>query len=218
MNNVDTNPAKDFPGVISLISFLGFFLLSHFSRQYSSLFGLVVILGIGFPLFWGFFTGNWTGLGFSKGKLSQALKWGIPAGILSSLLGTLVINDFSMPDQLGKQLLVGIPLWILIISPFQEFFFRGWLQSRVSSRLGKHWGLLISNLAFTAWHYLSPIVDLSEFPLRRWVGLISTFLAGLAYGYAFQRSQSIIAPWLGHAISGIIFLIIGAMDLLQVIT
>ncbi len=125
MNNVDTNPAKDFPGVISLIGFLGFFLLSHFSRQYSSLFGLVVLLGIGFPLFWGLYTQNWTGLGFSKGKLSQALKWGIPAGILSSLLGTLVINNFSLPDQLGKQLLVGIPLWILIISPFQEFFFRG---------------------------------------------------------------------------------------------
>jgi membrane protease YdiL (CAAX protease family) len=217
MNNVDTSPAKDFSDPISLISLLGFFLLSHFSRQFSSLFGLVVLLGIGFPLIWAFYTRNWSCLGFGKGKLSQALKWGIPAGVLSSLLGTLVINDFSMPDQLGKQLLVGIPLWILIISPFQEFFFRGWLQSSLSIRLGKHWGLLISNLAFTAWHYLSPIVDLAEFPLRSWTGLISTFLAGLIYGYAFQRSQSIIAPWLGHAISGIIFLIIGAMDLLQVI-
>lgn len=78
MNNVDTNPAKDFPGVISLISFLGFFLLSHFSRQYSSLFGLVVILGIGFPLFWGFFTGNWTGLGFSIRKIIPGTQVGHP--------------------------------------------------------------------------------------------------------------------------------------------
>ena len=217
MNHGDTKPSKDFPQVISLISFLGFFLLSHFSRQYSSLFGLVVLLGIGFPIYWGFYSRNWPGLGFGKGKLPQALLWGILAGVLSSLLGTLVINDFSMPDQLGKQLLIGIPLWVMIISPFQEFFFRGWLQSRVSRRLGKHWGLVISNLAFTAWHYLSPIVDLSEYPLRSWVGLFSTFLAGLVYGYAFQRSQSIIAPWLGHAISGIVFLIIGAMDLLQFI-
>ena len=218
MNNVDANPAKDFPLVISLVGFLGFFLLSHFSRQFSSLFGLVVLLGIGFPVYWAFYTRNWKSLGFGNGKFPLALKWGLIAGVLSSLLGILIINDFSMPDQLGKQLLVGIPLWILIISPFQEFFFRGWLQSSLSTRLGKHWGLLISNLAFTAWHYLSPIVDLAEFPLRSWTGLISTFLAGLIYGYAFQRSQSIIAPWLGHAISGIIFLIIGAMDLLQVIT
>jgi len=31
MNNVDTNPAKDFSDPISLISLLGFFLHSHFS-------------------------------------------------------------------------------------------------------------------------------------------------------------------------------------------
>ena len=80
MNNVDTNPAKDFSDPISLISLLGFFLLSHFSRQFSSLFGLVVLLGIGFPLIWAFYTRNWRCLGFGKGKLTQALKWGIPAG------------------------------------------------------------------------------------------------------------------------------------------
>ena len=203
--------------IVSLAGVLIFFLLSILSRKNGDLFGLVVIFGIGLPLCWGFLFRDWVRLGFTKENLSRSLMWGLIAGVISSLLGTLVINDFSMPDQLGKQLLVGIPLWILIISPFQEFFFRGWLQSSLSTRLGKHWGLLISNLAFTAWHYLSPIVDLAEFPLRSWTGLISTFLAGLIYGYAFQRSQSIIAPWLGHAISGIIFLIIGAMDLLQVI-
>ena len=203
--------------IISLAGVLIFFILSILSRKNGTLFGLVVIFGIGFPLCWGFYSRDWVGLGFTKGNLARSLMWGLIAGVLSGILGLLVLQDISLADQLGKQLLVGIPLWILIISPFQEFFFRGWLQSRVSSRLGKHWGLLISNLAFTAWHYLSPIVDLSEFPLRSWAGLISTFLAGLAYGYAFQRSQSIIAPWLGHAISGIIFLIIGAMDLLQVI-
>lgn len=204
--------------IVSLAGVLIFFLLSILSRKNGDLFGLVVIFGIGLPLCWGFLFRDWVSLGFTKENLSRSLMWGLIAGVISSLLGTLVINDFSMPDQLGKQLLVGIPLWILIISPFQEFFFRGWLQSSLSTRLGKHWGLLISNLAFTAWHYLSPIVDLAEFPLRSWTGLISTFLAGLIYGYAFQRSQSIIAPWLGHAVSGIIFLIIGAMDLLQVIS
>jgi membrane protease YdiL (CAAX protease family) len=53
--------------------------------------------------------------------------------------------------------------------------------------------------------------------LTSWAGLLSTFFVGLLYGYSFQRSQNIIAPWLGHAISGVAFVVVGAMDLIQVI-
>jgi hypothetical protein len=63
------------------------------------------------------------------------------------------------------------------------------------------------------WHYLSPIVDLATFPLASWSGALSTFVAGLAYGYAFMRSESVVAPWLAHAIAGIVFILAGAMDL-----
>jgi membrane protease YdiL (CAAX protease family) len=91
------------------------------------------------------------------------------------------------------------------------------MQSGLTNKLGKWMGLLLSNVSFTAWHYLSPIVDLAPFPLKSWVGLISTFIAGLVYGYAFQRTENIIAPWLAHSISGVLFIVFGAMDLIQVI-
>jgi membrane protease YdiL (CAAX protease family) len=104
-----------------------------------------------------------------------------------------------------------------VISPFQEFFFRGWLQSNLSHLLGKWSGLIIACLGFTLWHYLSPIVDLAPFPLYTPAGLASTFLAGLTYGYVFSRSNNILSPWLGHAISGIMFIIIGATDFVQAI-
>jgi len=70
----------------------------------------------------------------------------------------------------------------------------------------------LANVAFTAWHYVSPIVDLATFPLETVLGFVSTFLAGLIYGYACMRSRSIIAPWLGHSISGMTFIVVGAMD------
>ena len=199
-----------------IIGFTVFCGISQLSRLYYPLFGLVVMAGIAFPLAWGGFTKNWKALGFSRQNLGKALFWGVCAGIVSSLAGLAVLQKRAFVSDLGQQLLIGIPLWILVISPFQEFFFRGWLQSGLTEALGKWWGLVISTVCFTAWHYLSPIVDLSTFPLASTGGIISTFAAGLAFGYAFQMSKNIIAPWLGHLISGIVFIIIGAMDFVQV--
>lgn len=200
-----------------IIGFTVFCGISQLSRLYYPLFRLVVTAGITFPLAWGGFTKNWKAIGFSQQNLGKALFWGVCAGIVSSLAGLAVLQERSFVSNLGQQLLIGIPLWILVISPFQEFFFRGWMQSGLAEVLGKWWGLVISTIYFTAWHYFSPIVDLATFPLASTGGVISTFAAGLVYGYAFQMSKNIFAPWMGHLISGIVFIIIGAMDFVRVI-
>ncbi len=203
--------------VLSLIVFLTFFVLSFISRKADSVFGLVVVIGIVFPLLWDGLSQDWLHLGFFKRNVKKSIVWGIGTGAISGLLGLLVIRDIAVPGDLGSQLLLGIPFWLLIISPFQEFFFRGWMQSRLSDYLGNWAGLILANVCFTAWHYLSPIVDLAPFPLTSLAGLLSTFFVGLLYGYSFQRNNNIIAPWLGHTISGIMFVIGGAMDFNQVI-
>jgi len=200
-----------------IIGFTVFCGISQLSRLYYPLFVLVVMAGIALPLAWGGFTRDWKAMGFSRQNPGKALFWGICAGIVSSLAGLAVLQERALVSNLGQQLLIGIPLWILVISPFQEFFFRGWMQSGLTKALGKWWGLVISTTCFTVWHYFSPIVDLATFPLVSTGGIISTFAAGLAFGYAFQLSKNIIAPWLGHLISGIVFIIIGAMDFVQVI-
>lgn len=201
---------------LSLTVGLIFFILSIISRSIYSLFSLVVVIGIGFPLLWDGLSKEWQSLGFFKRNVKNSLAWGIGVGIISSLVGLLVLREIDPPNNLGLQLIIGIPFWILVISPFQEFFFRGWMQSRLSDFFGKWIGLILANVCFTAWHYLSPIIDLAPFPLTSYIGLASTFFVGLLYGYSFQRSQNIIAPWLGHTISGIVFIIIGTMDLIQV--
>ena len=202
---------------LSLIVVLVFFTLSIYSRSVYSIFSLVVVIGIGFPLVWDGLSKEWQSLSFFKRNVKKSLVWGIGTGVISSLIGLSVIREITLPNNLGLQLLVGIPLWLLIISPFQEFFFRGWMQSRLSDVFGKWLGLILANVCFTAWHYLSPIVDLASFPLTSWIGLVSTFFVGLLYGYSYQRSQNVLAPWLGHSISGILFIVAGAMDLIQVI-
>jgi membrane protease YdiL (CAAX protease family) len=186
---------------------------SLLARRVYPLFGVVVAIGLVSPVLWTITAGSLAGLGFRRPSSASPLCWALTAGVASSLLGLIVLDGIRVPRDLGKQLLVGLPLWVLIISPFQEFFFRGLIQSSLSPKLGDWSALLLANVAFTAWHYLSPIVDIAPFPLATVPGFTSTFLAGLIYGYVFMRSGSIIAPWLGHAISGITFIVLGAMDL-----
>lgn len=188
--------------------------LSLWSRVTYPVFGLVTLIGIALPLAWGKMTGNWIELGFTCHQTTSALRWGGAAGILTSMIGIVILPQLSIPSNLGTQLAIGLPIWIFIASPFQEFFFRGWLQTRLNSSLGKTWGLITATLCFTLWHYAAPFSH-SAVPLETPVGALSTFAAGLVYAYAFQQTQNIIAPWLAHALTGLTFIVVGAMDFVQ---
>ena len=202
--------------LLAILAYILFCGLSFLSRSFELLFGLVTLIGIAFPLAWGKWTGNWASMGFRKENLKPALGWGILGGILTSLIGVSVLPELFIPPQLGLQLAIGIPLWAFIVSPFQEFFFRGYMQPIFENRFGNLWGLLLSNLGFTLWHYCAPF-DASPVPLNTPLGFLSTFAAGLIYAYIFQRTRHIIAPWLAHLLTGIIFILVGAMDFVEAI-
>jgi membrane protease YdiL (CAAX protease family) len=176
-------------------------------------FHAMALAGLLFPPVWGKATGRWAEMGFRGDGLPGALAWGVGAGVITSIIGYLTVPERSPVVDVGQQLAVGIPVWLLLASPFQEFFFRGWLQPRWERGLGKGWGLLVATIGFTGWHYLLPIFGESapsSFPLYSLKGLAATFGAGLVYGYAFQRTGSIVTPWLAHALSGIMFVAIGS--------
>jgi membrane protease YdiL (CAAX protease family) len=202
---------------LALAIYLLFCGLSYFSEPDDALFALVTLIGIGFPLAYAKWTGNWAALGFRKTDIAPSIQWGILGGILSGLIGLAVLPSISVPSRLGLQLLIGVPMWALIASPFQEFFFRGYLQPIVQARFGDLRGLLLANLGFTLWHYCAPFSG-SPVPLNSVLGFVSTFLAGLAYAYVFYRTKHIIAPWLAHLLTGTIFIIVGAMDFASVLS
>lgn len=199
----------------AILVFAIFCAFSLLSQVWYPAFGIVTLIGIAFPLAWGKITGNWTEIGFTRQNIRPALLWSIAGGILTSLIGIAVLPERSLPSQIGLQLAIGVPIWLLIASPFQEFFFRGWLQTRFENRLGNWWGLLLANACFTLWHYCAPFVGATPVPLETPIGALSTFGAGLVYAYVFQRTRNITAPWLAHVIAGITFIVVGAMDFTQ---
>jgi membrane protease YdiL (CAAX protease family) len=154
-------------------------------------------------------------MGFTRRNWQAALLWGLAGGVATSLLGWATVGGGSLAPNLGLQLAIGVPLSLLMASPFQEFFFRGWLQTRFEGAWGPWGGLLAANACFTLWHYLAPLsgAEGSSFPLSTLAGLLSTFAAGLIYGYSFLRTRNILAPCLAHALALITFVLIGAMDL-----
>jgi len=201
--------------ILILVSYVIFCGLSQLSRVVSPVFGLVVLAGMALPLVWGIVTGEWSLMGFSRQNLGQALLWGIGAGVVGGVIGLLILEERMPAENLPHQLLIGAPVWLLVISPFQELFFRGWMQSGLGKVFGEWWGLIIANARFTLWHYVSPIADAALMPLETVIGMGATFAAGLAYGYGFMKGKSVVAPWIGHAISGIVFVAVGAMDFVQ---
>ena len=171
---------------------------------------LMVLTGIALPLIWGKRTGNWESMGFTRRNMGPAVRWGLAAGAATALIGVVVVPERSVSPHPAAELAIGIPMWLLLASPFQEFLFRGWLQPRFEHKLGPALGLLAATAAFTIWHYCWPLTAGSSFPLYTLHGLVATFAAGLTYGFCFQRTGSIVAPWLAHALSGIVLITIGA--------
>jgi membrane protease YdiL (CAAX protease family) len=188
------------------------------SRFIPVAFVLFVAYGIAFPLAWAGLTHKWEALGFSRRNLSYALVLGVVAGVIWAVYTYIFFRqDSPLPSLWGLQVAIAFPVWLLVMSPFQEFFFRGWLQPRLQTVMGKWIGLGITALAFTLWHFSPQLEGTSTatLPLGSVLGVTSIVVAGLLFGYVFQRTENILAPWLAHAIGGIALVLIGEMSFIQ---
>jgi membrane protease YdiL (CAAX protease family) len=204
----------------AIIGLAVFCIISYLSRFMEPLFGLVIVLGIVFPLIWAKVKKDWTSIGFHKKSIAKALIWGFGSGIIIFLY--LVFDGFkSIPaftDMLGLKLAVNVPIWIIIVAPFQEFFFRGWLQTKLQKSLNRWIGFIIASVVFTLWHYL-PLFEgtaTSNITIYSIAGFFTVLALGLLWGFVYIISDNnIIAPWISHAIAGIAVVIIGNWSALQ---
>jgi membrane protease YdiL (CAAX protease family) len=197
--------------LIALFVFCGLSVLSRFAP---AVFLLVVVSGIAFPLIWAKFTKDWAAIGFTRRNLGQALLWGLGTGLLLAVV-VWFTTEHKATSFFLLQLAVGIPIWILIMSPFQEFFFRGWLQPRFQDALGLWPGLIVASISFALWHLCPPFEQAQIVPIMSVSGMLFTIGMGLLFGYIFQRTGNIVAPWLAHVLAGLTLVLSGAMTFVQ---
>jgi len=206
------------PLLIGLSGYLLFAGLGLIGRKLTLAFHLMSIVGFVLPLVWGRLTGRWHEMGFTRHNWRQALLWGLGAGVVTSIIGVTTMRSPGLAPSLGLQLIIGVPFALLLASPFQEFFFRGWLQTRLEAGLGRTGGLLLGTGLFLLWHYLAPFASTPGFgyPLNTVAGFLGTMVSGLIFGYVFQRTRSILAPWLAHSMAHIAFAAAGAVVFIDV--
>lgn len=192
--------------------------ISYMSRLAPAFFALMIFFGIAFPILWNKLMHVPGGLGFTRRNAGAAVGWGVVSGVLFGLF-TLAVYGVSrpMPPLLAVQIAIGLPVWLLFMSPFQEFLFRGWLQPHLQVALGRWPGLMTASLAFTLWHFFPPLAGTltATLPIHSPSGLLSALVLGVVMGYGYDRTRNMLAPWLGHAIAGLALVFIGMMTFLQ---
>lgn len=155
-------------------------------------------------------------LGYTRRNLRRSLLW---AGGIGVLMGVLTIGLHGTRSQPlpGVQLVLGLVIWVAVMSPFQENVFRGWMQSRLEAAWGLRPALLTTSVAFAIWHLAPPLAGTSTTAINiaSPAGLLSALVLGLLTGLARQRTQSMVGPWLGHALAGLALVATGQMTLLQ---
>lgn len=219
MTHIETHQVEDNRKLIeAIVAYSVFCGIGLISRFIPVAFLLFLLFGIAFPLLWARYSHDWEAIGFTKRNLSKAVWWGLGTGLIWGLYTYVLFReDEPLPPQWGLQVALAIPIWLLVMSPFQEFFFRGWLQPRFQVVLGKWWGLVVTSLAFTLWHFFPQLEGTmtATIPLSSFLGIVSTLAAGLLFGFAYQRTGNIVAPWLAHAVGGIALVLIGRMSFVQ---
>ncbi|MBN1483871.1 MAG: CPBP family intramembrane metalloprotease [Chloroflexia bacterium] len=206
------------PLIEALVGYGGFCALGLASRLLPAAFVLFVAYGIVFPLVWARLTHGYRALGFSRRKLGTAVTWGLGVGIAWAIYTYVCFRQHGpMPPLWGLQVVISVPVWLLVLSPFQEIFFRGWLQPRLEAVAGRWGGLAVAAMLFTMWHFFPQLEGTATvtLPLSTPLGVGSTLIAGLLFGYIYQRTENIVAPWLAHAIGGIGLVLIGEMIFIQ---
>jgi membrane protease YdiL (CAAX protease family) len=101
---------------------------------------------------------------------------------------------FLSPNGFGTLEASYLP-YILFSAPAQEFIFRGYLQHRLKAYMSSSFAVVLASAVFAASHI--PL-GYSFMPLL----IASTFAAGLAWGFAYEKKPNLLGPALSHAILG----------------
>lgn len=114
----------------------------------------------------------------------------------------ILLPAASFAERLGSAL-AALVFFYGFVGLGEEIIFRGYLQARLNTAFGRPlqffgvrwgWGGLIAVLFFGLWHW-GPILAAPAWPHMLW-----TLAAGLIFGLAWEKSESVLAPAVLHGI------------------
>lgn len=133
--------------------------------------------------------------GWKPVLISPGLQMGVALAILTIFLHNRVMDVLKGINNAGLAAL----LLALGISLAEETIFRGYIQLRMASWLGRWQGITVTALMFAVWHLPAWLTHLPTTSLLIFFGL--TFAQGLVLGWVMEKSGSVAAPALYRAVS-----------------
>jgi len=104
------------------------------------------------------------------------------------------------PDVLDNPalLLLVFVWWYLVAAPSEELLFRGVIQGRLRETFGAASGVVLASLVFVIPHVAFVLID-GGVSVTVLTQAIQTFVGGLAFGAAYERTANLAVPAVGHA-------------------
>ncbi len=154
-----------------------------------------------------------SGIGFSfrfsrrdlKSSIQGLLTYGLIGGPVGLLMGFLRYNP-TLPTLLD--LIGGILAGYLFVALIEEVLFRGVIQNLLAKRI-KHenLALIIASVIFGLAHLNNAT---EGFPIPNWGYVLMATLAGLAYGWVWQRTRKVTASAITHMLVNLVWGVIFA--------
>jgi len=138
-------------------------------------------------------------IGITRANLGRMLALGLSSGVIYVLVsGALSSFQFT---GLSYSLFYGLVL-LTIVGFVEEIIWRGYIQTRLVSRVGRLKGLLFTSLMFALlWHFpVAYYTQASQNVLGALLYASERFFPGLLLGYIMIRSQNIIPSSIFHAL------------------
>lgn len=135
----------------------------------------------------------------SIGWGKENLRAGFTVGLMLALLTVFLRGKFMTLLSGVSSQQISLLLVYLAWAFAEETIFRGYIQPRLQSRIGKPWGWLATAALFTLWQlpgrlWLMPFTSF-------WVVLVVALIQGLILGWIMEKSGHVLAPMLYRTIS-----------------
>jgi len=196
----------------TLSLFLGaaFYNLFGYSFALISVELLLIVVPLGYMLYKRVNVGSYIKLEVKP----TTILWGVALGgflfLFNLVVSNILVSVFGVSEVMEEsntlivdlssspQGLLSVIIALSLAGVCEEFTFRGFLQTAISSRYSPRVALLVSSIAFALLLHFDPQA----------VYTLSAFLIGVMLGYIYYRWRSYVVPAVAHATQNLIVLTI----------
>jgi membrane protease YdiL (CAAX protease family) len=139
---------------------------------------------------------------FGLGTLALLIFWTVYA-----TLGETLLDEAMIVEKIGNQFSVTprtvfliAPVTIFVNSLLEEFFYRGFAFGQLVQRQ-RLLGMLLPAFVFTTQHVLFIYHWMTPLPLA--IAVVGLFVFAMVLQKLYKAADSIVAPWLAHALGDV---------------